>query len=100
MADNIVSMFQAAGLKAGKQKYSYQAAGEVFAGENAYAILHAPRGDATESMVLCAALKNMDGKLNDGGVGLVLALSRYLKSMFCTISYFINTSLLGSVLSN
>lgn len=47
-----------------------------------YAILHAPRGDATEAIVLVAAWKNMDGKLNQSGVALALALARYFKCGF------------------
>jgi hypothetical protein len=52
-----------------------------YAGENVYAILHAPRGDATEAVVLVGAWKNMKGELNRSGVTLVLTLARYFKSM-------------------
>lgn len=52
-----------------------------YAGENVYAILHAPRGDATEAIVLVGAWKNMKGELNRNGVTLVLTLARYFKSM-------------------
>lgn len=61
------------------QKYSYEVAGSTYSGENIYAILHAPRGDATEAVVLLAAWENMDGKLNQGGVALTLTLARYFK---------------------
>ena len=61
------------------QKYEYQAAGTQYSGENVYAILRAPRGDATEAVVLIAAWTNMDGELNQSGVALVLALARYFK---------------------
>ena len=43
---------KAAGLKVARQKYEYTASGETHAGENIYAILQAPRGDATEAIVL------------------------------------------------
>ena len=46
-----------------------------------YSILHAPRGDATEAIVLVAAWRNMDEELNQSGVALVLTLARYFKSM-------------------
>lgn len=46
-----------------------------------YSILHAPRGDATEAVVLVAAWRNMDEELNQSGVALVLTLARYFKSM-------------------
>ena len=67
------------GLKTATQKYHYDAAGKVHSGENAYAVLHAPRGDATEAIVLVAAWTNMDGELNQSGVALALTLARYFK---------------------
>lgn len=48
------------------------------AGSNIYGILHAPRGENTEAMVLVAPWLNKDGEYNDGGVSLVPALARYL----------------------
>lgn len=50
-----------------------------YAGENIYAILHAPRGDATEAIVLVGPWRNMKGELNRSGVPLVLTLARYFK---------------------
>lgn len=47
-------------------------------GSNVYGILHAPRGENTEAMVVVAPWLNQDGEYNDGGVALVVALSRYL----------------------
>ncbi|KAG0137795.1 Gaa1-like protein [Tuber indicum] len=79
MAEKIGDIFDAFGLKVGKQKFEYAAAGGVYAGENVYAVLQAPRGDATEALVLCAAWVNTEGELNESGVALVLALARYLK---------------------
>jgi glycosylphosphatidylinositol transamidase len=81
MARVIGKIFEASGLKVGRQKYSYTAAGEEIHGENVYAVLQAPRGDATEALVLCAGWLNMDGQLNESGVALVLTLARYLKSI-------------------
>ncbi len=66
-------------MRPARQKYEYHAAGNTYRGENVYAILHAPRGDATEALVLVAAWTNMDGDLNRSGVALVLALARYFK---------------------
>jgi glycosylphosphatidylinositol transamidase len=54
-------------------------AGEEYAGENVYGILQAPRGDATEAIVLVAAWKSIDGRHNSNGVGLALTLARYFK---------------------
>jgi GPI-anchor transamidase subunit GAA1 len=75
-------IFKSSGLKASSQKYEYEAAGNKYRGENIYAILHAPRGDATEAIVLVAAWKNMDGELNQSGVALALTLARYFKCEF------------------
>ncbi|QSZ31324.1 hypothetical protein DSL72_000887, partial [Monilinia vaccinii-corymbosi] len=75
--DKLEEFFKATGLKVGRQKYEYKSAGEVYRGENVYAILHAPRGDATEAIVLVGAWRNIDGVLNRSGVALVLTLARY-----------------------
>ncbi|KAL8788472.1 MAG: hypothetical protein Q9213_001695 [Squamulea squamosa] len=79
IAANLSNIFRSMGLKAATQKYQYEAAGNLHKGENAYAVLHAPRGDATEAIVLVAAWRNMDGELNLGGVALALTLARYFK---------------------
>jgi len=75
----LAEILKSAGLRSARQKYEYQAAGKTYSGENVYAVIHAPRGDATEAIVLVAAWINMDGKLNQSGVALVLALARYFK---------------------
>ena len=72
-------MFAKVGLKVGRQRYTYTAAGEKYEGENVYGILQAPRGDATEALVMCAGWRNADNVLNEGGVALVMTLARYLK---------------------
>lgn len=73
---------QAAGLKVATQKYEYTSAGVTHRGENTYAIIHAPRGDATEAIVLVAPWLTADDKLNLNGVTLSLTLARYFKSEF------------------
>ncbi|KAG8529231.1 uncharacterized protein KY384_005866 [Bacidia gigantensis] len=70
-------IFESAGLKPATQNFQYQAAGNTYKGQNVYAVLRAPRGDATEAVVLTAAWENMDNKLNSYGVTLVLTLGRY-----------------------
>ncbi|KAL8658946.1 MAG: hypothetical protein Q9226_000684 [Calogaya cf. arnoldii] len=79
IAAQLSNILRSVGLKAATQKYHYKASGKVHGGENAYAVLHAPRGDATEAIVLVAAWTNMDGELNQNGVALVLTLARYFK---------------------
>ena len=77
--EGLMEIFKSAGMRPARQQYEYHAAGNTYGGENVYAILHAPRGDATEAIVLIAAWTNMDGDFNQGGVALVLALARYFK---------------------
>ena len=79
ISNKLGEIFKSAGLRSARQKYEYQAAGITYTGENVYAILHAPRGDATEAIVLVAAWTNMDGELNQNGVALTLELARYFK---------------------
>ncbi|MCJ1457909.1 Glycosyl phosphatidyl inositol protein transamidase complex subunit [Mycoblastus sanguinarius] len=79
ISTKLSEIFTSAGLRSARQKYEYQATGNTYNGENVYAILHAPRGDATEAIVLVAAWTNMDGELNQSGVALVLSLARYFK---------------------
>lgn len=52
-----------------------------------YGILQAPRGDATEAIVLVAAWKSMEGELNRNGVALALTLARYFKRKLQPPSY-------------
>jgi glycosylphosphatidylinositol transamidase len=84
--DKLEEFFKASGLKVARQRYEYKSAGESYAGENIYAILHAPRGDATEAIVLVGAWRNMEGVLNRSGVALVLTLARYFKRMHLFLS--------------
>lgn len=78
-SDKIQSVLRAAGLKVATQNYEYTSSGIGHAGKNVYGIIHAPRGDATEAIVLVAAWKTADGELNVNGVSLALALARYFK---------------------
>lgn len=70
---------RAAGLKVATQNYEYESAGVTYKGQNIYGIIHAPRGDATEAIVLVAAWKTAADELNLNGVSLALALARYFK---------------------
>lgn len=67
------------GVKVGRQNYTYHSSGNTYQGENVYAILQAPRGDATEAIVLVAAWKNIQDEFNRNGLALALALTRYFK---------------------
>ena len=77
--DKLESIAKGLGLKVGRQNFTYTSAGNTHSGQNMYAILQAPRGDATEAIVLVAAWKNVKGELNRSGVPLVLTLARYFK---------------------
>ncbi|KAK7937396.1 glycosyl phosphatidyl inositol protein transamidase complex subunit [Apiospora aurea] len=77
--DKLEHMFRSMGLKVGRQNYTYTTSGNTVAGENVYAILQAPRGDATEAIVLVAAWRNVKGEFNRNGLAVALALTRYFK---------------------
>ncbi len=77
--DKIEELFHNAGLKTARQHYSYSLPRGAYEGENVYAVLHAPRGDGTEAIVLLAPLTNIDGAHNVNGVPLLISLSRYFK---------------------
>ncbi|KKK20052.1 hypothetical protein ARAM_006405 [Aspergillus rambellii] len=79
ISDKIQSILRAGGLKVATQSYEYTPAGVTHKGKNVYGIIHAPRGDATEAIVLVAAWKTVDGELNLNGVTLALTLARYFK---------------------
>jgi glycosylphosphatidylinositol transamidase len=89
ISNKISSILQAAGLKVATQKYEYTSAGIGYQGENVYGIIHAPRGDATEAIVLVAAWKTADDELNLNGVTLALTLARYFKREFCSTSSWV-----------
>ncbi|RYP40362.1 hypothetical protein DL768_010633 [Monosporascus sp. mg162] len=77
--DGLENILTGVGLKVGRQNYTYHSSGETYSGENLYAILQAPRGDATEAIVLVVPWRNMRGALNRNGLALSLALTRYFK---------------------
>ena len=82
VSDKIQSILRAAGLKVATQNYEYSSSSITHQGQNTYAIINAPRGDATEAIVLVAAWKTADGELNLNGVTLALTLARYFKRGF------------------
>ncbi|KAL4977456.1 Gaa1-like protein [Aspergillus desertorum] len=79
ISEKMQSILKASGLKVATQGYEYTSSGITHHGENIYAIIQAPRGDATEAIVLVAAWKTIDGQLNLNGVSLALTLARYFK---------------------
>ncbi len=80
--DRLDKILTGVGLKVGRQNYTYHSAGHEYSGQNLYAILQAPRGDATEAIVLVAAWKNVEEQLNRNGVSLALTLARYFKRAY------------------
>ena len=81
--DKLEGILRGSGLKTGRQAFRYvsRSWGDEYTGDNLYAILQAPRGDATEAVVLVAPWRNIEGKINTNGVALSLTLARYFKSM-------------------
>jgi glycosylphosphatidylinositol transamidase len=83
VSDKVQSILRAAGLKVATQNYEYVSSGVTHQGQNTYGIIRAPRGDATEAIVLVAAWRTADDELNLNGVTLALTLARYFKRAFC-----------------
>lgn len=83
VSNKVQSILRAAGLKVATQNYEYTSAGISYKGQNVYAIIHAPRGDATEAIVLVVPQRTAEEELNLNAVILALTLARYFKSGFC-----------------
>ncbi|KAL2373005.1 hypothetical protein RJ035_001828 [Blastomyces gilchristii] len=79
ISEKIQSIFRESGLKVATQDYEYRSAGNRHSGQNVYGVIHAPRGDGTEAIVLVASWKTIDGEPNLNGVTLALTLARYFK---------------------
>ncbi|KAK4124157.1 Gaa1-domain-containing protein [Parathielavia appendiculata] len=77
--DKLEPILKGLGLKTARQNFTYHAAGHTYSGENLYATLQAPRGDATEAIVLVAAWENVKHEINRNGFPLALTLLRYFK---------------------
>jgi glycosylphosphatidylinositol transamidase len=67
------------GLKTSLHEWSVDHFSESYNGTNVYGVMHAPRGDNAEAMVLVAPWINQDGEHNVGGISVLIALARYLK---------------------
>ncbi|KAK9366811.1 Gaa1-like protein [Lipomyces kononenkoae] len=65
------------GYKSATHNWSMSHYDDVKTGVNVYGVLHAPRGDTTESMILCAPWLNRNGVLNESGMAIAIALARY-----------------------
>lgn len=87
--DQIRTIFNSAGLPTAVQHFQYHSAGNFTSGTNVYSVLHAPRGDGTEAIVLLAPQLNAAGEGNTNGIALLLTLARYFKS---TCSFVLFTS--------
>lgn len=79
VSNKVQSILRAAGLKVATQNYEYTSAGISYKGQNVYAIIHAPRGDATEAIVLVVPQRTAEEELNLNAVILALTLARYFK---------------------
>lgn len=76
---SIESIFINAGMKAARQSYNVTMGSRHHSGTNVYGLLEAPRGDATEALLLNAAWQDREGNVNEGGVTQLLALARYFR---------------------
>lgn len=79
MYDDLEQIFTAMGLPTQKQNYSINIPGSEFNGSNFITTLRAPRGDATESLLLCVPWKDHIGQYNEAGVALAISLLKYFQ---------------------
>ena len=84
--DKISAIFNNAGLPTATQYFEYHSAGNLTTGINVYSVLHAPRGDGTEAIVLLAPERNAIREHNINGIALLLTLARYFKSNTLVLS--------------
>ena len=79
--DQFKKLLQRLQLKTGQQGYNLPE--KVFGigvnGTNVYGILRAPRGDATEAIVLSTSWRTIEGEIDIGGVSLLMSLAGYFK---------------------
>jgi glycosylphosphatidylinositol transamidase len=76
-------------LKTGQQRYELKedVSGIAVNGTNIYGILRAPRGDATEAIVLSSSWKTIDGEVDVGGVALLMSLAGYFRRILLSLFY-------------
>ncbi len=74
-------------LKTGQQRYELKedVSGIAVNGTNIYGILRAPRGDATEAIVLSSSWKTIDGEVDVGGVALLMSLAGYFRRILLSL---------------
>ena len=77
-------------LKTAQQTYdlSEERFGIGVNGTNVYGVLRAPRGDATEAIVLSTSWKTVEGEIDIGGVSLLMALAGYFRRFPSFVSLF------------
>jgi GPI-anchor transamidase subunit GAA1 len=87
--DRFENVLQRLQLKTGRQEYRLSAdiARAPVNGTNIYGILRAPRGDATEAIVIATSWKTSDGRVDTGGVALLMGLAGYFRRMFESLRF-------------
>lgn len=80
------AVLQGLQLKTAKNVYRLDKnrVGLTINGTNVYGILRAPRGDATEAIVISTSWKTLEGKVDLGGVSLLLSLAGYFRRISAT----------------
>ncbi|EEB08158.1 GPI-anchor transamidase complex subunit Gaa1 [Schizosaccharomyces japonicus yFS275] len=77
--EQLSDIFSTMGFPTQIQSYTAVSQGQTLHGYNFYTSLHAPRGDSTEAVLLCAPWKDAEGRINHGGVALLIAFMKYLE---------------------
>ena len=76
--------------KTGRQAYNLgnEVSGALVNGTNVYGILRAPRGDATEAIVISTSWRTIGGQVDIGGVALLMSLAGYFQRTYPVRQFF------------
>ncbi|KAJ1673363.1 Glycosyl phosphatidyl inositol protein transamidase complex subunit, partial [Spiromyces aspiralis] len=77
--DEVESALRGLGLTTEVQTFKYKKTpgGELYEGRNVHGIVHAPRSDHVEAIVVCTSLRTARGEPNDNGVALLTAFAEF-----------------------
>ncbi|EPY53415.1 GPI-anchor transamidase complex subunit Gaa1 [Schizosaccharomyces cryophilus OY26] len=79
MFQDLEAIFTTMGMAVQRQKYTTRIYEEYHQGSNFYTVFRSPRGDATESLLLCVPWKDYEGYYNEAGLALAISLMKYFQ---------------------
>ncbi|WBW72513.1 GPI-anchor transamidase complex subunit Gaa1 [Schizosaccharomyces osmophilus] len=79
MFHDLETIFTTMGMAVQRQNYTTHVYEESHEGSNFYTVFRSPRGDATESLLLCVPWKDNEGYYNEAGLALAISLMKYFQ---------------------